>query len=62
MSWIKNAWQVAAHAREVAAGLVSRTYCGVPVVLYRSMAGRPVAMGSLSAPAGAAFNGPAHRR
>jgi vanillate O-demethylase monooxygenase subunit len=44
MSWIKNAWQVAAHAREVAAGLVSRTYCGVPVVLYRSMAGRPVAI------------------
>jgi vanillate O-demethylase monooxygenase subunit len=44
MSWIKNAWQVAAFANEVADGLVSRTYCGVQVVLYRTQTGRAVAM------------------
>ena len=44
MSWIKNAWQVAAYASEVGEAILSRTYCGVPVVLYRTQAGQAVAM------------------
>jgi phenylpropionate dioxygenase-like ring-hydroxylating dioxygenase large terminal subunit len=44
MPWIKNAWQVAAHSSELTDKLIGRTLCDVPVVLYRTKAGLPVAM------------------
>lgn len=44
MSFLKNVWYVAAHAHELDQGLVSRTICNEPVVLYRKASGQPVAL------------------
>ena len=40
----RNAWYVAARSAEVGDGLLSRWILGDPVLLYRTEAGRPVAM------------------
>src|SRR6202007_1211164 len=39
-----NVWYVAAHAHELDQGLVARTICNEPVVLYRAASGQPVAL------------------
>ena len=43
-TWPKNAWYAAAWDHEVGAGLLARTICDTPVVLYRTLAGEPVAL------------------
>jgi phenylpropionate dioxygenase-like ring-hydroxylating dioxygenase large terminal subunit len=43
-TWPRNAWYAAAWDHEVGAGLLARTICGTPVVLYRTLAGAPVAL------------------
>ena len=43
-TWPKNAWYAAAWDHEVGAGLLARTICGTPVVMYRTLAGEPVAL------------------
>ena len=42
--WMLNAWQVAAFADEVGAGLFARQLCDRRIVLYRKQDGAPVAM------------------
>lgn len=42
--WMLNAWQVAAFAEDVGAGLLSRRLCDRPVLLYRRADGTPVAL------------------
>ena len=44
MSWIENAWYVAAWDKEVDRAPLARTICGRPVVLYRKLDGGVVAM------------------
>ena len=44
MSFIRNAWYVAAESRELGDGLLARTVCGDPLVLFRDDAGRPAAL------------------
>ena len=44
MTWLQNAWYVAAWDGEVARQPVARTLLGVPIVLYRKLDGSPVAM------------------
>lgn len=44
MSWIENAWYVAAWDKEVDRAPLARTICGRPVVLYRKLDGVVVAM------------------
>ena len=36
MKFVKNAWYVAAESHEVADGLIGRTICDRPVVLFRT--------------------------
>jgi phenylpropionate dioxygenase-like ring-hydroxylating dioxygenase large terminal subunit len=43
-TWPRNAWYAAAWDHEVGAGLLARTICGTPVVLYRALAGSPIAL------------------
>jgi phenylpropionate dioxygenase-like ring-hydroxylating dioxygenase large terminal subunit len=45
--YLKNAWYVAAWSDELGAGLITRTICELPVLLYRKENGDPVAMGNL---------------
>ncbi len=42
--FIKNSWQVAAFAHEVGRSLLARQLAGVPVILYRTEAGKAVAL------------------
>jgi vanillate O-demethylase monooxygenase subunit len=43
--WLRNCWQVAAFTREIVGGqLFARRICDEPVVLYRALDGRPVAL------------------
>ena len=44
MSFIKNAWYVAAESRELADDLLGRVICGDPVVLFRGEDGAPAAL------------------
>lgn len=44
MAFIRNAWYVVAHANELDEGLVTRTICNEPIVMYRTSAGAPVAL------------------
>ncbi|MFC4594840.1 Rieske 2Fe-2S domain-containing protein [Sphingobium tyrosinilyticum] len=44
MSWITDAWYVAAWDGEVGREPMARTICGKPVMLYRKLDGTPVAM------------------
>ena len=44
MNFVKNAWYVAAESGELGDGLLARTICGEPVVLYRMAAGQPAAL------------------
>ncbi len=44
MTWINNAWYVAAWDGEVGREPVARTICEIPVVMYRKLDGTPVAM------------------
>jgi phenylpropionate dioxygenase-like ring-hydroxylating dioxygenase large terminal subunit len=43
-AFVKNAWYVAAESHEVADGVLSRTICGDPVVLFRAEDGTPAAL------------------
>ena len=67
MSFLKNAWYVAAESHEVADGLLGRVICGDPVVLYRTDSGAPAALEDRcchrnSAQTGPAFPCPDNRR
>jgi phenylpropionate dioxygenase-like ring-hydroxylating dioxygenase large terminal subunit len=42
--FLKNSWYVAAWSRELANGLLARTFLGEPVVLFRRQDGTPVAL------------------
>ncbi len=44
MTFIRNRWYVAAWDHEVGAAPLARTICGEPIVLYRKLAGEPVAL------------------
>jgi vanillate O-demethylase monooxygenase subunit len=44
VTWLRNAWYVAAWDAEVGREPLARTICGVPVVLYRKLGGGVVAM------------------
>jgi phenylpropionate dioxygenase-like ring-hydroxylating dioxygenase large terminal subunit len=44
MQALRNCWQVAAYAAEVVEGLLSRTFLGEAVILFRDTAGRPHAL------------------
>ncbi|RAY11007.1 aromatic ring-hydroxylating dioxygenase subunit alpha [Actinomadura craniellae] len=44
MGFARNQWYVAAYGEEVGDGLLARTICGEPVVLYRTSAGAAVAL------------------
>jgi len=43
-SWPLNQWYVAAYSEEVGEGLLARTICGEPLVLYRTRGGEAVAL------------------
>lgn len=43
-SWPLNQWYVAAYSEEIDEGLLGRTVCGEPLVLYRTSSGRAVAL------------------
>jgi len=43
-AFVKNAWYVAAESHEVADGVLGRTICGDPVVLFRAEDGTPAAL------------------
>jgi phenylpropionate dioxygenase-like ring-hydroxylating dioxygenase large terminal subunit len=43
-SWPLNQWYVAAYSEEIDEGLLGRTICGEPIVLYRTSAGQAVAL------------------
>ena len=43
-SWPRNQWYVAAYSNEVSEGLLARTICGEPLVLYRTQDGEAVAL------------------
>jgi len=43
-SWPRNQWYVAAYSSEVSEGLLARTICGEPLVLYRTQDGEAVAL------------------
>lgn len=43
-TWISNAWYVAAWDAEVGPAPLARSICGVPVVMWRTLAGQVVAM------------------
>ena len=43
-AFVKNQWYVAAYGTEVERGLLARTICGEPIVLYRTGAGRVAAL------------------
>jgi vanillate O-demethylase monooxygenase subunit len=43
-SWPLNQWYVAAYSEEIDEGLLGRTICGEPIVLYRTSAGEAVAL------------------
>ncbi len=42
--WMKNTWQVAAFASEIKREILARRLCNEPVILWRTQAGRVVAM------------------
>ena len=42
--WLKNAWQVAAFAEEVEHHILARRFLNEPVILWRTQAGRAIAM------------------
>jgi vanillate O-demethylase monooxygenase subunit len=42
--WLKNRWHVAAFSDQLGDGLVSRQILGIPIVLYRTSEGAPVAL------------------
>lgn len=42
--WLKNAWQVAAFADEVGRHILARRFLNEPVILWRTQAGRVIAM------------------
>lgn len=44
MTFMRNRWYVAAWDNEVGRAPVARTICGIPMVLYRTLAGRVVAL------------------
>lgn len=44
MTWIENAWYVAAWDAEVDGTPLARTICGIPVMLYRKLDGTVVAL------------------
>lgn len=44
MTFLKNTWYVAAESHEVTDGVLGRTICGAPVVLFRNKAGMPAAL------------------
>ncbi|QFG26543.1 aromatic ring-hydroxylating dioxygenase subunit alpha [Actinomadura sp. WMMB 499] len=44
MVFARNQWYVAAYGEEVGDGLLARTVCGEPLVMYRTRAGEPVAL------------------
>ena len=44
MTFLKNAWYVAAHAHELDEGLVSRKICNEPIVMYRTSGGTIAAL------------------
>ncbi|MBU6252925.1 MAG: aromatic ring-hydroxylating dioxygenase subunit alpha [Alphaproteobacteria bacterium] len=44
MTWVQNAWYVAAWDGDVGRTPLARTICGQPVMLYRKLDGSPVAM------------------
>jgi phenylpropionate dioxygenase-like ring-hydroxylating dioxygenase large terminal subunit len=44
MTFLKNTWYVAAESHEVTDGVLGRTICGEPVVLFRTDAGTPAAL------------------
>lgn len=43
MSWLRNAWQVAASGAELADGLLARRICSEEILLFRTASGRAVA-------------------
>lgn len=43
-SWPLNQWYVAAYSEEINEGLLGRTICGEPIVLYRTSQGEAVAL------------------
>ena len=43
-AFVKNQWYVAAYGTEVERGLLARTICGEPIVLYRTGTGRVAAL------------------
>ena len=45
--YLKNAWYVAAWARELGDALLTRTICELPILFYRKANGDPVAIGNL---------------
>lgn len=47
MPLLKNCWYVAAHSHEIEDANLARELLGVPVLLYRTEAGRPVAMSNI---------------
>jgi len=44
MTFLKNAWYVAAHAHELDEGVVSRKICNEPIVMYRTASGAVAAL------------------
>ncbi len=61
--FLKNCWYVAAQASELGRELTQRWITNEPVVLFRDLAGRPVAArGPLPASPRLAVQGPAGRR
>ena len=44
MAVARNQWYVAAYSEEVGDGLLARTICGEPLVMYRTGAGQAVAL------------------
>ena len=44
MPFLKNSWYVAAQSHEVTDGVLGRTICGEPVVLFRKQDGTPAAL------------------
>lgn len=44
MNFLRNAWYVAAESGELGDGLLARTICGDPVVLFRTGSGTPAAL------------------
>ena len=44
MVFARNQWYVAAYGQEVGDGLLARTVCGEPLVMYRTRAGEAVAL------------------